>query len=103
MGDAESLAAKLRGEAEGNMSLSFVDDLQEQVEKLEKEILKAEAAGKETEGDRVALLHLKALIEHLRASEKSPESERATEGGLVAPSEPGRSNSTVRRLRKRWC
>ena len=30
------LAAKLRAEAEGNMSLSFVDDLQAQVEKLEK-------------------------------------------------------------------
>ena len=39
--------AKLRGEAEGKMSLSFVDELQAQVERLEKEILEAEAAGKD--------------------------------------------------------
>ena len=62
----KSLAVKLRAEAEGEMSLSFVDELQAQVEKLEKEILKAEAAGKDSGGDRVALSHLKALIEHLR-------------------------------------
>ncbi len=48
------------------MSLSFVDDLQAQVERLEKEILEAEAAGEDSGGDRLALLHLKALIEHLR-------------------------------------
>jgi hypothetical protein len=48
------------------MSHSFVQELQAQVEKLEKEILKAEAAGKDSGGDRVALLHLKALIEHLQ-------------------------------------
>ena len=48
------------------MSLSFVQELQAQLERLEKEILEAEAAGKDSEGDRVALLHLKALIEHLR-------------------------------------
>jgi hypothetical protein len=53
-------------EAEGIMSHSFVQELQAQVEKLEKEILKAEAAGKDSGGDRVALLHLKALIEHLQ-------------------------------------
>ena len=47
------------------MSLSFVDDLQAQVEKLEKEILEAEAAGKDSGGDRVALSHLKELIERL--------------------------------------
>ena len=66
MGDAESLAAKLRGELEGKMSLSFVDELQAQIERLEKEILEAEAAGKDSGGDRVALSHLKALIERLR-------------------------------------
>ena len=66
MGDAESLAAKLRGELEGKMSLSFVDDLQAQVEQLEKQILEAEAAGNDSGGDRVALSHLKALIEHFR-------------------------------------
>ncbi len=48
------------------MSLSFLDDLQSQVEKLEKQILEAEAAGKVSGGDRLALSHLKALIEHLR-------------------------------------
>jgi hypothetical protein len=48
------------------MSLSFVDELQAQVERLEKEILEAEAAGKDSGGDRVALSHLKALIERLR-------------------------------------
>ena len=60
------LAAKLRGDAEGKMSLSFVDELQAQVEKLEKAIVEAEAAGKDSGGDRVALSHLKALIEHFR-------------------------------------
>ena len=59
------------------MSLSFVEDLQAQVERLEEEILKAEAAGKDRGGDRVALSHLKALIEHLRTSEKSLRGERA--------------------------
>ena len=71
MGDAESLAAKLRGELEGKMSLSFVDELQAQVEKLEKKILEAEAAGKDSGGDRVALSHLKALIEHFRGQVKN--------------------------------
>jgi len=50
----------------GKMSLSFVDDLQAQVEQLEKQILEAEAAGNDSGGDRVALSHLKALIEHFR-------------------------------------
>jgi hypothetical protein len=50
------------------MSLSFVEDLQAQVEKLEKEILEAEAAGKDSGGDRLALSHLKALIERLRGN-----------------------------------
>jgi hypothetical protein len=53
------------------MSLSFVDELQAQVEKLEKEILEAEAAGKDSGGDRVALSHLKALIEHFRGQVKN--------------------------------
>ncbi len=53
------------------MSLSFVQELQAQVERLEKEILEAEAAGKDSAGDRLALLHLKGLIEYQRASEKS--------------------------------
>ncbi len=48
------------------MSLCFVDELQAQVERLEKEILEAEAAGKDSGGDRLALSHLKALIESLR-------------------------------------
>ncbi len=52
------------------MSLSFVDDLQAQVERLEKQILEAEASGKESGGDRLALEHLKALIEHLRGKSK---------------------------------
>ncbi len=43
------------------MSLSFVDELQAQVERFEKEILEAEAAGKDSGGDRVTLSHLKAL------------------------------------------
>ncbi len=71
MGDAESLAAKLRGELEGKMSLSFVDELLTQVEKLEKKILEAEAVGKDSGGDRVALPHLKALIEHFRGQVKN--------------------------------
>lgn len=43
---AESLAAKRCGEdkPERKMSLSFVDELQAQVEKLENEILKAEGS-----------------------------------------------------------
>jgi hypothetical protein len=49
------------------MSLSFVDELRAQVEKLEKEIQKAEAAGKDSGGDRVALSHLRALIDQLQA------------------------------------
>ena len=53
------------------MSLSFVDELQAQVERLEKEILKAEATGKDSGGDRVALSHLKALIEHFRGQVKN--------------------------------
>jgi len=71
VGDAESLAVKLRGEAEEKMSLSFVQELQAQVERLEKEILEAEAAGKDSGGDRVALSHLKALIEHFRGQVKN--------------------------------
>jgi len=49
------------------MSLSFIDELQARVEKLEKEIQEAEAAGKDSGGDRVALSHLKSLIDQLRA------------------------------------
>jgi hypothetical protein len=79
-GDAESLAAKLRGEAKGKMSLSFVDDLQTRVERLEEEVLKTEAAGMDSGGDQVALSHLKALVEHLRASEKSPIEPRGAGG-----------------------
>lgn len=71
------------------MSLSFVEELQAQVERLEEQILEAEAAGKDRGGDRVALSHLKALIEHLRISEKSPGSERATGGGLAAAKATG--------------
>jgi hypothetical protein len=48
------------------MSVNFVDELQAQVDKLEKEILEAEAAGKDSAGDRLALSHLKALLEQLR-------------------------------------
>ena len=48
------------------MSLSFVDELQARVERLEKEIQRAEATGKDSGADRIALSHLKALIEHLR-------------------------------------
>ena len=70
--DAKLLVAKLRGEAKGKMSLSFVDDLQARVERLEEEVLKAEAAGMDSGGDQVALSHLKALVEHLRASGQSP-------------------------------
>jgi len=55
------------------MSLSFVDDLQAQVEQLEKQILEAEAAGNHSGGDRVALSHLMAMIEHFRGKlNKSP-------------------------------
>ncbi len=67
-GSAELPAAKRCGEdkPERKMSLSFVDELQAQVEKLENEILRAEAAGEDSGGDRLALSHLKALIEHFR-------------------------------------
>ena len=66
------------------MSLSFVDELQAQVENLEKKILEAEAAGKDSGGDRVALSHLKALIEHFRGQvNKSPGSESERGKGLV--------------------
>ena len=65
------------------MSLSFVGELQAQVERLENKILEAEAVGKDSGGDRIALSHLKALIEHLRGSEKIP-GEREGEGGVVA-------------------
>ena len=63
------------------MSLSFVDDLQVRVEKLEKEILEAEATGKDSGGDRVALSHLKALIEHFRVN-TSPGSESERGEGI---------------------
>jgi len=43
------------------MSLSFVNNLQAQVEKLEKEILEAEAVGRDSGGDRSALSHLRDL------------------------------------------
>jgi hypothetical protein len=51
------------------MSLSFVNDLQAQVEKLEKEILEAEAVGRDSGGDRLALSHLRDLVEHLRGKD----------------------------------
>lgn len=56
----------LREKEGGEMRLSFVDELQTQVDKLEKESLEAEAAGRDSAGDRLALSHLKALIEQLR-------------------------------------
>jgi hypothetical protein len=49
----------------GEKDMSFFEELQAQVEKLEKEILEAEAAGKDCGGDRVAGLHLKELIKYL--------------------------------------
>jgi hypothetical protein len=55
----------------GKMSLSFVQELQAQVERLEKEVLDAKAPGKDSGGDRVALSHLKALIEHFRGQVKN--------------------------------
>ena len=74
---------EVAGDAEGKMSLSFVDELQAQVEKLEKKILDAEAAGKDSGGDRVALSHLKALIEHFRGQvNKSPGSESERGEGI---------------------
>jgi hypothetical protein len=36
----------VRGKAEGNTGFSFLDELEAQLEKLEKEILEAGAAGK---------------------------------------------------------
>ena len=65
------------------MSLSFVDELQTQVERLENKILEAEAVGKDSGGDRIALSHLKALIEHFGVSEEI-RGERESEGGVVA-------------------
>jgi len=62
---AENLTVFARKGA-GEMSVNFVDELQAQVDKLEKEILEAEAAGKDSAGDRLALSHLKALLEQLR-------------------------------------
>lgn len=55
------------------MRLSFVGELQTQVDKLEKEILEAEAAGRDSGGDRLTLSHLKALIEQLRGVKVSPD------------------------------
>jgi hypothetical protein len=66
------------------MSLSFVDELQTQVERLENKILEAEAVGKDSGGDRIALSHLKALIEHLRGSEKIPGERESGGRGVVA-------------------
>ena len=65
------------------MSLSFVDELQTQVEMLENKILEAEAVGKDSGGDRIALSHLKALIEHFGISEEI-RGERESAGGVVA-------------------
>ena len=48
------------------MCRRYADDLRAQVEKLEKDIPQAEATGKDCDGDRVALSHLKALTEYLR-------------------------------------
>ncbi len=53
------------------MRLSFVEELQEQMDRLEREIQEAEAAGRDAGGDRVALSHLKALIEHLEQVKSS--------------------------------
>jgi hypothetical protein len=62
------------------MSLSFVGELQTQVERLENKILEAEAVGKDSGGDRIALSHLKALIERFGVSEEI-RGERESEGG----------------------
>jgi hypothetical protein len=53
------------------MSLSYAEELRAQVVKFEQEIREAETAGKDCDGDRIALSHLKALLEHLRPSESS--------------------------------
>ena len=71
MGEAQSLRAKLRADAEGKMSLSFVDDLQAQVRSWKRKSWRR----KPPEGRRrrpIGALHLKALIEDLRGSEKIP-------------------------------
>jgi hypothetical protein len=66
--DAESIAAKLRGDGgpEKKKSRNLVEELQTQAEKLEKEILEAEADGKDSGGDRMALAELRAMIARLR-------------------------------------
>lgn len=66
------------------MSLSFVDELQTQVERLENKILEAEAVGKDSGGDRIALSHLKALIEHFGVSEENPGGRDSERGGVAA-------------------
>ncbi len=53
------------------MSLSYAEELRAQVEKFEQEIREAESAGKDCDGDLVALSHLKALIAHLQPSKGS--------------------------------
>lgn len=65
------------------MSLSFVDELRTRVERLENQILEAEAVGKDSRGDRTALSHLKALIEHFGVSEDISR-ERESGRGVVA-------------------
>lgn len=65
------------------MSLSFVDELRTQVERLEDKILEVKTVGKDSGGDRIALSHLKALIEHFGVSEEIPR-ERESGRGVVA-------------------
>jgi hypothetical protein len=66
--DAAAIAARLRGDAEPQAKKrgGLVEELQAQADKLEKEILEANADGRDTGGDLMALAELKALIARLR-------------------------------------
>ncbi len=66
--DAEAVAAKLRGaeEPQQKKKRSLVEKLQAEADDLEKEILEAQADGKDPGGDLMALAELKALIAQLR-------------------------------------
>jgi hypothetical protein len=66
--DAEAVAAKLRGaeEPEQRKKRTLVEKLGAEADELEKDILEAQADGKDPGGDLMALAELKALIARLR-------------------------------------
>ena len=72
MAGEESLAAKLRGEVEGKMSLSLSTNYRPRWRSSKRKSWMRKPLGRTAEETKVALSHLKALIEGSGASEKFP-------------------------------